>query len=177
MTENVTPRPRGSGSIYQNGSAVWWIKFYVRGIARRESSHSPDRKVAEKLLKRRLAEVETKTYIARTNVKIDELITDLFAEYRQQGRKSIKTAEWRWKKHLEPFFHKLPADDLNTDVTQRYCAKREEEKARGASINRELAILKRAFHLAMKRTPPKVRACPVIPMCAHNHHDRSLVGE
>jgi len=37
-------------------------------------------------------------------------------------------------------------------------------KASGASINRELAILKRAFHLGMKRTPPKVRACPVIPM-------------
>ena len=164
MTENATPRPRGSGSIYQNGSSVWWVKFYVRGIARRESSHSPDRKVAEKLLKRRLAEVETKTYIPRTNVKIDELITDLFAEYRQQGRKSITTAEWRWKKHLEPFFHKMPADDLNTDLAQRYCAKREEEKASGASINRELAILKRAYHLGMKRTPPKVRACPVIPM-------------
>ncbi|MGA2965907.1 MAG: hypothetical protein ABSD64_06825 [Terriglobales bacterium] len=164
MNEHATPRPRGSGSIYQNGSAVWWIKFYVRGIGRRESSHSPDRKVAEKLLKRRLAEVETKTYITRTNVKVDELISDLFAEYRQQGRKSIKTAEWRWKKHLEPFFRKLPADDLNTDLAQRYCAKREEEKASGASINRELAILKRAFHLAMKRTPPKVRSCPVIPM-------------
>ncbi len=164
MKENLTPRPRGSGSIYQNGSSVWWVKFYVRGIARRESSHSTDHKTAEKLLKRRLAEVETKTYIPRTNVKVDELITDLLAEYRQQGRKSIKTAEWRWKKHLEPFFRKLPADDLNTDLTQRYCAKREEEQASGASINRELAILKRAFHLGMKRTPPKVRACPVIPM-------------
>ena len=163
MNEHATPRPRGSGSIYQNGSAVWWIKFYVRGIARRESSHSTDRKVAEKLLKRRLAEVETKTYIPRTNVKIDELITDLFAEYRQQGRKSILTAEWRWKKHLEPFFRKLPADDLNTDLVQRYCAKREAEGAKGASINREMAFLKRAFHLAQKRTPPKVRACPIIP--------------
>jgi integrase len=164
MNEHATPRPRGSGSIYQNGSAVWWVKFYVRGIARRESSHSTDHKVAEKLLKRRLAEVETKTYIARTNVKVDELISDLFAEYRQQGRKSIKTAEWRWKKHLEPFFRKLPADDLNTDLVQRYCAKREAEKASGASINRELAFLKRAFHLAMRRTPPKVRACPEMPM-------------
>jgi hypothetical protein len=48
----------------------------VRGLARRESSHSTDRKVAEKLLKRRLAEVETKTYIARTSVKVDELIAD-----------------------------------------------------------------------------------------------------
>jgi integrase len=164
MNEHATPRPRGSGSIYQNGSAVWWVKFYVRGIARRESSHSTDRKVAEKLLKRRLAEVETKTYIPRTNVKIDELIADLLAEYRQQRRKSIKTAEWRWKKHLEPFFRNLSADDLNTDLVQRYCAKREEEKAAGASINRELAVLKRAFHLAMKRTPPKVRSCPVISM-------------
>jgi integrase len=164
MNEHATPRPRGSGSIYQNGSAVWWVKFYVRGIARRESSHSTDRKAAEKLLKRRLAEVETKTYIPRTNVKIDELITDLFAEYRQQRRKSIKTAEWRWTKHLEPFFRKLPADDLNTDLVQRYCAKREAEGASGASINRELAVLKRAFHLAMKTTPPKVRACPVMPM-------------
>jgi integrase len=163
MTENATPRPRGSGSIYQNGSSVWWIKFYVRGIARRESSHSTDRKVAEKLLKRRLAEVETKTYIPRTNIKIDELITDLFAEYRQQGRKSIKTAEWRWKKHLEPFFRKLPADDLSTDLVQRYCAKREAEGASGPSINREMAFLKRAFHLAMRRTPPKVRACPEMP--------------
>lgn len=163
MTENATPRPRGSGSIYQNGSAVWWVKFYVRGIARRESSHSTDRKVAEKLLKRRLAEVETKTYIARTNVKIDELISDLFAEYRQQGRKSLPTAEWRWKKHLEPFFRKLPADDLNTDLVQRYCAKREAEGASGPSINREMAFLKRAFHLAMRCTPPKVRACPVMP--------------
>jgi integrase len=27
-----------------------------------------------------------------------------------------------------------------------------------------MAFLKRAFHLAMRRTPPKVRACPVIPM-------------
>jgi integrase len=184
MKENVTPRPRGSGSIYQNGSAVWWVKFYVRGISHRESSHSPDRKVAEKLLKRRLAEVETKTYVARTNVRIDELVaTDLFAEYRRKGRKSLKTVEWRWERHLEPFFGKrheqgcpkspelckcpgsaMQVDDLNTDLVQRYCAKREAEKASGASINRELAILKRAFHLAMKRTPPKVKACPIIPM-------------
>ncbi len=109
------------------------MKFYVRGIARRESSHSTDRKVAEKLLKRRLAEVETKTYIPRTNVKIsderDGLIVDLLAEYRQQGRKSIETAKWRWEKHLKPFFNKLPADDLNTDLVQRYCAKREAERS------------------------------------------------
>jgi len=70
-------RQRGSGSIFHNGSNVWWIKFYVRGIPRRESSHSTDRKVAERLLKHRLAAVEMNIPVIRTNVRIDELIADL----------------------------------------------------------------------------------------------------
>src|ERR1019366_3595065 len=164
MNEHTTPRPRGSGSIYQNGSSTWWIKFYSRGIGHRESSHSTDRKVAEKLLKRRLAEVETRTYVMRTNVKLDELIKDLLAEYRRERRRTSTAVETRWKKHMAPFFTKLPVDDLNTDMVQRYCAKREAEGAAGPTINRELAILKRAYHLALKTTPPKVRACPVMPM-------------
>jgi hypothetical protein len=61
LPEKVTKRARGSGSIFQNGSAVWWIKFHDRGVPRRENSHSTDRRVAEKLLKKRLAEVETQT--------------------------------------------------------------------------------------------------------------------
>ena len=163
MNEHATPRPRGSGSIYQNGSTVWWIKFYSRGIAHRESARSSDRKVAERLLKRRLAEVETRVYTPSTNIRIDELITDLLAEYRQQRRKSILTVEWRWKNHLQPFFTKFRADNLDTNQVQRYCSARETEGASGPTINRELAVLKRAFHLAMRRTPPKVRACPVMP--------------
>jgi len=59
--EKQEKRARGSGSIFQNGSATWWIKFSDRGIARRESSHSADRAVAEKLLKKRLAETLTHT--------------------------------------------------------------------------------------------------------------------
>src|SRR5215470_9387727 len=58
-------RARGSGSIYQNGSTVWWIKFYDRGIPRRESSHSTNYNVAEKLLKRRLAEKRVETLLSQ----------------------------------------------------------------------------------------------------------------
>lgn len=77
MEQKPEKRARGSGSIFlQHGSAVWWIKFYDRGVPRRESSHSADRKAAEKLLKKRLAEVETKTYVPRENIRVDELIAD-----------------------------------------------------------------------------------------------------
>jgi len=162
--EATTKRERGTGSIFHNGSAVWWIKFYVRGIPKRESSHSTDLDVAKKLLRRRLAEVETKTFVMRTNVRIDELIADVFAEYQRERRKTLRDIKMRWKKHLQPFFTRLRADDLNSDLVQRYCAKREAEGAIGPTINRELAVLKHAFHLAMKCTPPKVRSCPGMPM-------------
>jgi len=161
-------RQRGSGSIFHNGSNVWWIKFYVRGIPRRESSHSTDRKVAERLLKHRLAAVEMNIPVIRTNVRIDELIADLLAEYRRERRKSTSYVEMRWKQHMQPFFTRMKADDLNTDMVQRYCAKREAEGVCGPTINRELAILKRAYYLALRRTPAKVRSCPVIPMYAEN---------
>lgn len=49
-------------------------------------------------------------------------------------------------------------------MIRRYIASRIEQSARPASVNRELAILKRAFNLAMESTPPKVRAVPYIPM-------------
>ncbi len=162
-TTRTTPkRERGTGSLYQVGR-IWYFKFHSRGIGHRESSHSADRKVAEKLLKKRLAEVLTKTYSPRTNVRIDELIDDMEAEYRQKRRKSIGAVKGRWKNHLAPFFTKLPADNLDTNMVGRYCSKREAEGASGPTINRELAVLKRAFKLAMKTTPPKVQRVPIMP--------------
>jgi hypothetical protein len=36
------------------------------------------------LLKRRLAEVETKTYVPHENIRVDELVRDLISDYSQQ---------------------------------------------------------------------------------------------
>jgi integrase len=165
MTKLDKPkRARGAGSIFQNGSSIWWIKFFDRGIAHRESSYSTDYTVAEKLLKKRLAEVETKAYVPHTNVKIDELVEDLMAEYREKQQKSIKSVEQRWRLHLAPFFTKRRASDVTTDMVRRYIKQRTEQSAEPATVNRELAILKRAFNLAMQSTPPKVRTVPYFPM-------------
>jgi integrase len=39
-----------------------------------------------------------------------------------------------------------------------------DQGARPATVNRELSVLKAAFHLALKCTPPKLRMIPHIPM-------------
>jgi integrase len=175
--EKHEKRARGSGSIFQNGSSTWWIKFSDRGIARRESSHSTDYADAEKLLKKRLAETLTQTYAPSVNVKIDKLIEDVFIDYRNQGRKSIEDVKRRWRLHLMPWFRNRKASDLTTDCINSYIEKRKAEsindvspekqekalKACAATINRELALLKYAYNLGRKCTPPKVRVVPYFP--------------
>jgi integrase len=175
MQKTQEKRARGSGSIYQHGSVVWWIKFYDRGIPRRESSHSCDRKIAEKLLKKRLAEVETKTYTPRENVRVDELIADLISDYRVNSLKSTAHVERRWKLHLMTFFSRMRASDLATDRVRRYVDARLTAGAQPATINRELALLKRAFNLARECTPPKVKIVPYIPMLRESNVRRGFM--
>ncbi len=160
-------RARGTGSVYRirNGT-VWHIKYYDdRGIPHRESSHSSDENVAEKLLKRRLAECLTGTFVPRRNIRVDELLDDVFADYKDRGHKSLENTEARWKLHLAKHFTRLRACDLTTAHLRRYItARREQEEASAATINRELALLRRAFKLGAEATPPKVTTVPHFPM-------------
>jgi integrase len=57
----------------------------------------------------------------------------------------------------------MRASSVTSDCLQEYVRKRLDEKAEPATINRELALLKRAFSLGMRSTPPKVRFMPHFP--------------
>jgi integrase len=66
--------------------------------------------------------------------------------------------------HLSPFFARRRAPDITTDLLQRYVNHRRGEGASPASVNREMALLRRAFHLGHRATPPKVQTIPHFPM-------------
>lgn len=53
---------------------------------------------------------------------------------------------------------------VGTTAVQQYTAKRQSEGTANATINHELALLKRAFNLGRISTPPKVARVPYIPM-------------
>jgi len=164
---NEMKRPRGTGSIYtQPGSAKFWVQYYRNGKPFRESTHLTDRRKAEKFLQNRLAEVATGNFLGPRIEKISvaELAEDLQRDYRINRRKSQEWAERRWRLHLEPFFGHLRCVQVSSDVLARYVDERQAAGAKAASINRELAFLKRAFRLGYKATPPKVQRVPAFPM-------------
>jgi len=156
-------RSRGTGSVYrQKRSANLWIQYYRNGKVYRESSHTTDRRRAEKLLQKKLGEIATHTFIepraART--LIGELAQDLVQDYRVNGKKSLASVEARWK-HLAKEFSHLRAANLGKPELMRYVEDRQREGASNATINRELAALKRMFTLGVDSK--KVQSAPRFP--------------
>ncbi len=177
MNENVEKkenkkRPRGTGMLFQRGP-IWWCQYYRNGKPERESTGTTKEKVAEKFLQKRLAEVSLGNFIGPRieKIPVSELVGDLLSQYKTgviRGEKSMEWAERRWRLHLEPFFGHLRSVQITTDLLNRYVQQRQDAGAENATINRELALVRRAFQRGMVSTPPKVMRIPAFPRLTEN---------
>ena len=174
------PRPRGAGSVYlQKGSSIWWVKYYRNGKAIRESTHTTKERKAEDFLRKRLGEIATGNFCGprAERIRIEELAQDVLRDYRINRRKSVSDAETRWRLHLKPFFGDFRAVEVSSDLLARYVDARQQRGAQNASINRELALLKRAFYLGQGSTPPKVYRVPVFPRLAEDNIRKGFLDD
>jgi hypothetical protein len=141
---------RGDGGIYSRGN-VLWIFYSFRGQIFRESAHTSDEKVARKLLKARLKQVERPGFVGPKEDKwtLADMKARIEADYDRKENRSIKTVEYCFK-HLEAAFQFHRVIDITTPVVEKYTADRLKAGAARASINRELAYLRRGFKLMLK---------------------------
>ncbi len=86
-------------------------------------------------------------------------------------------AQVRWEKHLEPFFGNQRAANVSSDDINRYIDKRQAEGAANATINRELAALRRMYKLGSQSTPPKVYHVPHFPMFRENNVRQGFIED
>lgn len=167
------PRTRGDGRVFLRGS-TYWIAYCCRvdGKVRevRESAHTEDAgKAWAFLAKRATAARDTKTdFDPRADRLIfDELADAFLRDYRVNRRRSVENAE-RNVRYLLTVFSGRRAIDIDTDRVQAYTDARLSDGAAPATINRELAALKRMYSLAVK-TRKGFRYRPHVPLLAEEN--------
>lgn len=148
--------------IYQRGN-IWWIKYYRNGKPYYESSKSDKITKAERLLKKREGEIAEGKLpgIYFDKVRFNDLAEALKRDYRINGKKNLAKSE-AYLKTLFAFFGEIRVTDITTEKIERFIEKRKEDGLANSSINRELAALKRMFHLGARAR--KVDHIPYIPM-------------
>lgn len=151
--------------LYRRGR-VWWMSFVYQGKRYRRSSQTADKKLAQRIFYKlggEIAEGKLPGAFFEKAVTFEDLAEDFLTDYRINGRDTLKKAE-KSVEYLKTSFEGMRAAEITTDKVKTYIKHRMNQGLSNASINRQLAALKRMFHLGAECTPPKVTLIPHVPM-------------
>jgi integrase len=155
-------RARGNGGVYRvPNSRFWWISYQLNGKLVRESSGCLTKTAAANKLKERLLAIGNGNFLGPRieKITVTELYNDLLQDYRIKNQ-SVEWAEMVWNVHLKDSFDRMRAANLGTNQITGYIEKRLTEGAAKSTINRELALLRRAFSIGFDAEPQKVVRIP-----------------
>lgn len=182
-------------TIEERTSPVYWIKYSRGGKSYAQSSGSKLKGDAKKLLQVVEGDIAHGKPVTPKIGKFtfENGAKDLLLDYSNNGRRSYAVVERRIRKHLTPYFAGRRMAEISPSEIRAYIDRRKTEAsvlvrkahtlegpdeqeqeipeerriASNAEINRELALLKRMFTLAMQGG--KLLHRPHIPMLEENN--------
>ncbi len=151
------------GQIRKRGG-VYWIRWYRSGRRYEESARTDSWEKARDLLRTREGAIANGAAITAKvgQLRFEDAAKDLIADYTINQKRTIVDLTRRLDDHLTPWFRGRRLSTITTADGRAYVKQRQTEGAANASINLELANLKRLFTLAMQAGHVLQR--PYIPM-------------
>jgi integrase len=160
-----------SGSVFQRTyrdkegtlrkTATWFVHYYAKGKPVRIATGTEDRDQAIRILREKLAKASR--YAEQSEhvelVVVNQLLDLVIEDYRLSNRATTYDAELRIEKHLRPFFGNQRAIAVSTAAIKKYTLLRAKQ-AEPATVNKELAYLRRAFRLGLQNEPQLVEKVP-----------------
>ena len=103
------------------------------------------------------------------SVVINQLLDLVIDDYRSKDRYTTYDVEHRITKHLRPFFGAKEPTEVTVTLLEQYARSRASDAA-PATINKELAYLRRALRLGHRHEPQLLSAVPPIPTLPIQKH-------
>jgi integrase len=152
---------RGTGTVYLRGN-VWWVQYFVNGRKVNESAQTTDEAEAQRQLKVKVGETAAGKTVLPGRATVADLCALVIEDNQMRELRDAKVVEWRFKAHIEDVLGHLPASRFGSAQVKQYILRRQAAKASNATVNRELAILRRGFKLGYEAEPKLVYQVPVI---------------
>ena len=169
----------GSGTIFQRGG-IWYVSYWADGRQIQKSSRSTQRSDAVRLRDQLIGKKSRGELanIAAERVTCGELLRD-FLEHAEGNLKASTVKIWKYTihAHVMDFFGNRKAAAITTDILKQYRRKRRAEGAAETTCNRELSVLRIAFNLGRKCTPPKVTMLPYFPMVKEDNIRQGFLSD
>ncbi|MBI3584017.1 MAG: tyrosine-type recombinase/integrase [Nitrospinae bacterium] len=135
-------------------SPHWWMSFSVNGKQIRRSTETIDKRLAENILAKVKTIVIEGKWFEMDEAKshgFDEMMEKFMLEHAPKREPSTQLRYRVILTHLKPFFTGMTLANITPRFISDYMERRKEEGAAIATINREHAMLSKAFNLAYKR--------------------------
>ena len=159
-TSKPPPRraARGTGTLYRRKKdgvelPTWWLDYTAPGGRRiRESSGTAIKAEAVRLLKQRLGEVGTGRYVGpeAEQLTFEDLMAGIEQDYRLQDHRSLYRLQVG-RAQLAHHFAGRRAVQITAAALSKYAGDRRAQGAFPATIQYELAVLRRAFSIAVRQ--------------------------
>jgi site-specific recombinase XerD len=151
---------KGAGSVFQRTyrdthgkkkrTKNWYIEYVVGGRTIREATEYGKRSDAIEFLKKRVSDALNGKIVLSNQVTFDDLQNLIVTDYRNNGRKSLAHLEQVRLPKLADVFAGTKTIDITTAAVERYKSLRLKDGAAAATLNRELAALKRMYRLGLR---------------------------
>jgi len=168
---------KGSGSVFQRSyrnakgklckTTNWYIEFVQGNRTVREATEFTKRSDAAEFLKKRVSDALGGKVVLSKNVTYDDLRALIITDYTNNGRKSLGDLKSTRLPRLDAVFGGTKAIDITSTSVERYKTLRLKDKSAPATVNRELASLKRMFRLGLRQG--MVATMPYISMLAEHN--------
>jgi integrase len=166
-------RERGTGGLYKRaGSKNWYLSYYDEsGRQHIESSKTAKKSEAQSMLTSRLEGTRKCEVVDVRKLRYEDIRTLVISDYRTKGKlvtveqadgETVETGRKQIFKALDEFFANMPVYQITTQKLRSFVSQRMEQGISGATCNRNLALLRRMFTLAIEEK--LIQSKPKFPM-------------